>query len=106
MSKTANPLLSYPTFSSTENIKIAIIGLGYVGLPLAAEFARKYTVIGFDINKERIVELMSGHDHTLEVGNNQLLEVVRSEEQLKHNATGLFCTNENHFLTGCNVFII
>ena len=45
-----------------ENIKITIIGLGYVGLPLAVEFAKKYTVVGFDINQDRIDELKSGVD--------------------------------------------
>ena len=52
--------------------KIAIIGLGYVGLPLARLFATKYSVIGFDINKERISELMSGFDSTLEVKKDML----------------------------------
>ena len=47
--------------------KIAIIGLGYVGLPLARLFATKYSVVGFDINRERVAELMSGTDATLEV---------------------------------------
>ena len=49
--------------------KIAIIGLGYVGLPLARLFATKYPVVGFDINKERVSELRSGVDSTLEVDN-------------------------------------
>jgi len=44
--------------------KIAIIGLGYVGLPLAIEFAKKYSVLGFDINEARIAELSKGDDHT------------------------------------------
>ena len=47
-----------------KNPKIAIIGLGYVGLPLAVEFAKKYQVVGFDINKERVEELKSNQDHT------------------------------------------
>ena len=46
--------------------KIAVIGLGYVGLPLAIEFGKKYKVIGFDINQKRVEELQSGFDHTLE----------------------------------------
>ena len=49
-----------------EMKKIAVIGLGYVGLPLAIEFAKHFPVIGFDINKERIDELNAGSDHTLE----------------------------------------
>ena len=47
--------------------KIAILGLGYVGLPLAVAFAERYSVIGFDIDQSRIKELNNGHDHTLEV---------------------------------------
>ena len=51
--------------------KIAIVGLGYVGLPLARLFATKFSVLGFDINKGRVTELMSGTDSTLEVSNDQ-----------------------------------
>jgi UDP-N-acetyl-D-galactosamine dehydrogenase len=50
-----------------SEIKIAIIGLGYVGLPLAVEFAKKYKVIGFDINQNRIEELEKNNDSTLEI---------------------------------------
>ena len=57
------------------NDKIAIIGLGYVGLPLAHAFAEKYEVVGFDINQSRIDELNDGHDRTLELSNIQLAEV-------------------------------
>jgi UDP-N-acetyl-D-galactosamine dehydrogenase len=56
--------------------KIAIIGLGYVGLPLARLFATKYSVVGFDINTERIKELKSGKDSTLEVENQVLTSVL------------------------------
>ena len=52
---------------SKSDTKIAIIGLGYVGLPLAVEFAKKYQVIGFDINQNRIEELEKNHDSTLEI---------------------------------------
>ena len=55
--------------------KIAIIGLGYVGLPLAVEFAKKFTVIGYDINPLRIQELAKGHDSTLEIEDHALLSV-------------------------------
>lgn len=55
-----------------KDIKIAVIGLGYVGLPLAVEFGKKYPVIGFDINQNRINELNSGTDHTLEVNDEEL----------------------------------
>ena len=56
--------------------KIAIIGLGYVGLPLARLFATKYSVVGFDINTDRISELMSGVDSTLEVDSETLQSVL------------------------------
>ena len=55
--------------------KIAVIGLGYVGLPLAVEFAKKYNTIGFDISEKRIGELKSGSDSTLEVSEEELREV-------------------------------
>lgn len=58
-----------------KDIKLAIIGLGYVGLPLAVEFGKKRSVIGFDINQKRINELKEGSDHTLETkpsGNKRL----------------------------------
>ena len=51
-----------------ENIKISIIGLGYVGLPLAVAFAKKFNVVGYDIDESRIKELNNGNDKTLEVG--------------------------------------
>ncbi len=69
--------------------KIGIIGLGYVGLPLARLFATKYSVIGFDINRERIESLNQGHDSTLEVENDMLEAVLvkQSSEDI-----GLYCT--------------
>lgn len=60
-----------------NDTKIAIIGLGYVGLPLAVAFAEKYDVIGFDINEKRIAELRDGHDRTLEVEDDELLAAKR-----------------------------
>ncbi|WP_159991773.1 Vi polysaccharide biosynthesis UDP-N-acetylglucosamine C-6 dehydrogenase TviB [Pelistega ratti] len=59
-----------------QDIKLAIVGLGYVGLPLAVEFGKKRDVLGFDINKKRIAELQSGVDHTLEVSSEELKEAV------------------------------
>ena len=59
---------------SKKPINIAIIGLGYVGLPLAVEFGKKRDVIGFDINKNRINELNAGKDTTLEITTDELLE--------------------------------
>ncbi|MHA6203841.1 Vi polysaccharide biosynthesis UDP-N-acetylglucosamine C-6 dehydrogenase TviB [Dyella soli] len=60
-----------------ENTKLAIIGLGYVGLPLAVEFGKRYDTVGFDINRGRIDELRSGHDNTLEVTAAELAEAGR-----------------------------
>ena len=60
-----------------NNIKIGVIGLGYVGLPLAVEFGKKFDVVGFDINQTRIGELQSGVDHTLEVSSNELKDSPR-----------------------------
>ena len=56
--------------------KIAIIGLGYVGLPLAVEFAKKYEVVGFDINPERVEDLRKGIDKTLELTDENLTNVL------------------------------
>ena len=56
-----------------SDVKLAIIGLGYVGLPLAVEFGKKYPTVGFDINSSRIKQLISGHDNTLEVDDRELL---------------------------------
>ena len=86
-----------------ENIQIAVIGLGYVGLPLARLFATKYPVIGFDINISRIEELNSGKDSTLEVHNEQLQAVLTAQPS---SAPGLFCTADAEFLRKCTYYII
>ena len=83
--------------------KIAIIGLGYVGLPLARLFATKYSVVGFDINENRISELMSGIDSTLEVNNKSLQSVLLNDPC---ESNGLFCTNQSDEIKDCNYFII
>lgn len=80
---------------NVRNIKIAVIGLGYVGLPLAVEFGKKYSVIGFDINNDRITELTSGTDRTLEVNNDELAE-----------ATHLSYSSNIAALKDCNFFIV
>jgi len=59
-----------------NNIKIAVIGLGYVGLPLACLFSTKYDTVGFDLNQKRVDALMAGHDTTLEVSDEQLQEAL------------------------------
>jgi len=76
-------------------MKIAIIGLGYVGLPLAVEFGKKMEVVGFDINKPRIAELQSGKDSTLEVNEDELQE-----------ATGLSYTANPKDIRDCNIYIV
>ncbi|VXB50467.1 putative UDP-glucose/GDP-mannose dehydrogenase [Flavobacterium sp. 9AF] len=83
--------------------KIAIIGLGYVGLPLARLFATKYSVVGFDINQKRINELQNGIDTTLEVENDVLKQVL---VQKNTNEKGLFCSNNLDDIKNCNYFIV
>ncbi|WP_291909310.1 nucleotide sugar dehydrogenase [Chitinophaga sp. CB10] len=85
-----------------QDIKIGVIGLGYVGLPLAVEFAKKYKVIGFDINAARVAELTAGNDHTLEVSAEQLKEVLTDCT----TPTGLYCTNELERIAPCNYYIV
>ena len=80
---------------SIADLKIAVIGLGYVGLPLAVEFGKKVPVVGFDIYQKRIDELRNGQDHTLEV----------SPEELKQ-ATQLTYSANLEDLRGCNFFIV
>ncbi|WP_299675116.1 nucleotide sugar dehydrogenase [uncultured Tenacibaculum sp.] len=83
--------------------KIGIIGLGYVGLPLARLFATKYSVVGFDINKERIAELKSGVDSTLEVDNEVLNSVIVDENT---NSNGLYCSFNINDLKDCTIFVV
>ena len=83
--------------------KITIIGLGYVGLPLARLFATKYAVVGFDINKTRVEELQAGIDKTLEVDQNLLQEVLKEKNS---NGEGLFCTSDVNDIKESNIYII
>lgn len=83
--------------------KIAIIGLGYVGLPLARLFATKYPTVGFDINRSRILELNTGHDSTLEVEDEILQKVLVDAFSDKN---GLYCTDDLTVLKECNVYIV
>lgn len=80
---------------SLDNVKVAIVGLGYVGLPLAVEFGRRRTVVGFDINQARIDALQGGHDTTLEVDDTELKQ-----------AKFLTYSSELEDLKECNVFIV
>lgn len=85
-----------------QDIKIGVIGLGYVGLPLAVEFAKKFKVIGFDINASRVQQLNDGSDQTLEVSTDLLKEVLTDCT----TPTGLYCTNELTKIESCNYYIV
>ncbi|WP_143096832.1 nucleotide sugar dehydrogenase [Prevotella sp. tf2-5] len=80
-----------------ENIKICVIGLGYVGLPLARLFSTKYPTIGFDMNQQRVDSLMQGHDSTLEV-NDELLQQALQQ--------GFICTTDLDEIRSCNFYIV
>ena len=84
-----------------ENPTIAILGLGYVGLPLAVAFASKYKVIGFDINSQRIVQLQAGEDHTLEVSKEALQKVLQAS-----GPSGFSLTDNPSKIAEAHVFII
>ncbi|MFD2872531.1 nucleotide sugar dehydrogenase [Mucilaginibacter ximonensis] len=83
--------------------KLTIIGLGYVGLPLAAEFGRYYAAVGFDINENRISELKNGYDRTFEVSEDLLKPVLKFNND---SEAGLFFTNEINELKDSNFYII
>jgi UDP-N-acetyl-D-galactosamine dehydrogenase len=78
-----------------EDVKLAVVGLGYVGLPLAVEFGKQRAVVGFDVNQRRVKELRAGHDATLEVENDLLVQ-----------ARGLEFTTDPKRLESCNVYIV
>ncbi len=86
--------------------KIAIIGLGYVGLPLARLFATKYPVVGFDINQKRIEELKQGKDFTLEVEDEILQKVIVPSNPFSSNSIGLYCSNNLDDIKEANYYII
>lgn len=86
--------------------KIAVIGLGYVGLPLARLFATKYPVVGFDINKERVEKLNGGHDDTLEVSDELLQSALVKENPFNSNTNGLLCSAELNDIKDANIYII
>ena len=81
-----------------KDIRVAVIGLGYVGLPLARLFSTKYPTVGFDLNEGRVKELMSGHDSTLEAEDDLLQEAI-----IKH---GLLCSSKLEDLESCNFYVI
>lgn len=81
-----------------QDIKIAVIGLGYVGLPLARLFSTKYKTVGFDMNQMRVDALMAGHDSTLEVADDLLLEAI--------NNHGFKCTTNLEDIRDCNFYVV
>lgn len=80
-----------------DNIKIAVIGLGYVGLPLARLFSTRYSTIGYDMNTKRVESLMLGHDSTLEVSDSLLQSAIKN---------GFICTSNLDDIKGCNFYIV
>ncbi|MDR1112645.1 MAG: nucleotide sugar dehydrogenase, partial [Bacteroidales bacterium] len=80
-----------------KDIKIAVVGLGYVGLPLARLFSTKYKTIGYDLKADRVAALMQGHDDTLEVDDVLLQEALRN---------GFYCTTDIEAIRDCNVFVV
>jgi len=78
-------------------MKIAVVGLGYVGLPLAAAFSEKYEVVGFDVNAKRIEELKSGYDRTLELSNEQMKKAIDNGMKFSLNLDDI---------RSCNFFIV
>jgi UDP-N-acetyl-D-galactosamine dehydrogenase len=103
MPETSVPLFAETSFNTSDN-KIAIIGLGYVGLPLAVEFAKKYKVIGFDINTHRINELNKGYDRTLEISDELLTTVIINNGG--GYTKGLYCSSEVEAIADCNIYIV
>lgn len=86
-----------------SNTKIAVIGLGYVGLPLARLFATKHAVVGFDINQSRVSSLKSGTDTTFEVDDVTLKKVLLDQPS---NVVGLYCTTDVNDIADCNYYIV
>jgi UDP-N-acetyl-D-galactosamine dehydrogenase len=78
-----------------DNVNVGVIGLGYVGLPLAVEFGKKFPTVGFDINTSRVEELIQGHDFTLEVSTEELA----SASHIQYSA-------DVNKLSACNVYIV
>lgn len=88
-----------------EKIRVAVIGLGYVGLPLARLFATRYPVVGFDVKKERVAGLMAGQDATKEVSDDLLNSVLLSRMPAA-DEKGLFCSSDPKDLCTCNYYIV
>jgi len=89
-----------------SSIRIAVIGLGYVGLPLARLFATKYPVVGFDVNQHRVNEINQGIDRTLEVEEQALKAALVSENPIHTATNGLFCSFNSEDIKGCNFYVV
>lgn len=116
------PIAQTPLVTLSPNHKITVIGLGYVGLPLARLFATQYPVVGFDINQKRISELKEGHDHTLEISDEVLQSVMVVENPFNEFSPnpevapspnppislkkGLFCSSNLADIKDANIFIV
>jgi UDP-N-acetyl-D-glucosamine/UDP-N-acetyl-D-galactosamine dehydrogenase len=87
-------------------IRVAIIGLGYVGLPLARLFATKYPVVGFDLNHQRVNEINMGIDQTLEVDEQLLNDVHVNQNPALNGSNGLYCSFEKEAIKDCNFYIV
>ena len=88
-----------------ENIEVAVIGLGYVGLPLAHLFSTIYPVVGFDVKQERVSSLRTGSDTTQEVSDEQLRAVLLSHPPVS-GEKGLYCTSDADEIRSCNYYIV
>ena len=80
-----------------KEVKICVIGLGYVGLPLARLFSTKYKTVGFDMNQKRVEALMAGHDATLEVSDELLQSAIDN---------GFVCTSNIDEIRDCNFYVV
>jgi len=89
-----------------SSIRIAVIGLGYVGLPLARLFATKYPVVGFDVNQHRVNEINQGIDRTLEVEEQILKAALVSENPVHTASNGLFCSFNSEDIKDCNFYVV
>lgn len=89
-----------------DQIKIAVIGLGYVGLPLARLFASKYPVVGFDINRSRVAEINQGIDSTLEVDSEILKSSLVTLNPTTSNINGLYCSCDQEDIQNCNFYVV
>lgn len=90
------------TYHAPQHLHIAVIGLGYVGLPLAVEFARKYQVTGYDIKQSRVEELRDNYDRTLEIDAGTLRTVIKTAGE----ASGLTVTSGLADIAKCNIYIV